>query len=87
MVDDKDVNGVLELLPKDAKYYFTKADSHRAINETTLCELASKHGLAGNAYPSVLEAYNAALSVASHNDFIFVGGSSYVVGDFLKNCV
>ena len=39
MVDDKDVNGVLELLPKDAKYYFTKADSHRAINETTLCEL------------------------------------------------
>ena len=87
MVDDKDVNGVLELLPKDAKYYFTKADSHRAINETTLCELASKHGLAGNAYPSVLEAYNAALNVASHNDFIFVGGSSYVVGDFLKNCV
>ena len=87
MVDDKDVNGVLELLPKDAKYYFTKADSHRAINETTLCELASKHGLTGNAYPSVLEAYNAALSVASHSDFIFVGGSSYVVGDFLKNCV
>ena len=87
MVDDKDVNGVLELLPKNAKYYFTKADSHRAINEIILCELASKHGLSGNAYPSVLEAYNAALSVASHGDFIFVGGSSYVVGDFLKNCV
>jgi dihydrofolate synthase/folylpolyglutamate synthase len=87
MVDDKDVNGVLELLPKDAIFYFTKADSHRAINETTLCELASHHGLAGNAYPSVLEAYNAALSVASHSDFIFIGGSNYVVADFLKKGV
>lgn len=84
MVDDKDVDGVLELLPTDAVYYFTKADSHRAINEETLCEKAAKHGLKGNTYPTVEEAYNAAYVAASSNDLIFIGGSSYVVGDFLK---
>ena len=84
MVDDKDVDGVLELLPTDAVYYFTKADSHRAINEETLCEKAAKHGLKGNTYPTVDEAYKAAYVAASSNDFIFIGGSSYVVGDFLK---
>ena len=87
MVDDKDINGVLDLLPKNAQYYFTKANNHRALSETVLSDLASKHGLVGKTYPSVYEAYNAALSSASHSDFIFVGGSSYVVGDFLKNCL
>ena len=84
MVDDKDINGVLELLPKDARYYFTKADSHRAVNETTLQEMASRHQLQGLAYPTVTDAFQAALTEASADDAIFVGGSSYVVGDFLK---
>ena len=87
MVDDKDINGVLDLLPKNAQYYFTKANNHRALNETVLSDLASKHGLVGKTYPSVFEAYNAAKAVASNNDFIFVGGSSYIVGDFLKSCL
>ena len=87
MVDDKDSNGVLDLLPKNAQYYFTKANNHRALNETVLSDLASKHGLVGKTYPSVFEAYNAAKAVASNNDFIFVGGSSYIVGDFLKSCL
>ena len=87
MVDDKDINGVLDLLPKNAQYYFTKADNHRALNETVLSDLASQHGLVGQTYPSVFEAYNAAKNIASNHDFIFVGGSSYVVGDFLKNCL
>jgi dihydrofolate synthase/folylpolyglutamate synthase len=87
MVDDKDINGVLDLLPKNAQYYFTKANNHRALSETVLSDLASKHGLVGETYPSVYEAYNAAKAIASHSDFIFVGGSSYVVGDFLKNCL
>ena len=43
--------------------------------------------LIGNAYPTVTEAYKAAFRNAAANDFIFVGGSSYVVGDFLKNCI
>ena len=87
MVDDKDINGVFDLLPKNAQYYFTKANNHRALNETVLSDLASKHGLVGKTYPSVFEAYNAAKAVASNNDFIFVGGSSYIVGDFLKSCL
>lgn len=87
MVDDKDVNGVLALLPKNAQYYFTKANNHRALSEIVLCDLASKQGLVGNSYPTVYEAYNAAMGNASPLDFIFVGGSSYVVGDFLKNCL
>ena len=84
MVDDKDINGVLSLLPTDARYYFTKADSHRAVSETTLQELASRHHLTGLAYPTVTDAFQAALTEASADDAIFVGGSSYVVGDFLK---
>ena len=87
MVDDKDVDGVLNLLPKDASYYFTKADSHRAINESVLKEKATQHGLTGTTFPSVYEAYKDAMANAQRNDVVFVGGSSYVVGDFLKSCL
>ena len=87
MVNDKDINSVLELLPKQAIYYFTKADSKRALNEQSVRLLAVNHGLTGNCYPTVDEAFSAAMEQAGHNDFIFVGGSSYVVGDFLKNCI
>jgi dihydrofolate synthase/folylpolyglutamate synthase len=86
MVDDKDIEGVLELLPKQAVYYFTKADSKRAMSEDTIQALAARHGLEGTAYPTVREAYESALKEAAENDFIFVGGSSYVVGDFLRTC-
>ena len=85
MVNDKDINSVLELLPKQAIYYFTKADTKRALNEQSVRLLAVNHGLSGNCYPTVDEAFSAALEEAGDNDFIFVGGSSYVVGDFLKN--
>ena len=87
MVNDKDVDGVLKLLPKDAKYYFTKADSHRALNEMILRAKATKYGIDGTAYQSVSEAYKAASEVVGDDDLIFVGGSTYVVGDFLKKCV
>ena len=84
MVDDKDVRGVLALLPRDAEYYFTQADTHRAIPSVTLADMAKESGLQGTAYPTVKEAYNAALTAATPDDFIFVGGSSYVVADFLS---
>ncbi len=85
MVDDKDVNGVLAMLPQRARYYFTKADTHRAIPEDKLQALAATYGLEGDTYPTVNEAYKSSISQAVKDDFIFVGGSSYVVGDFLKN--
>ena len=87
MVNDKDIDKVLDLLPKHAKFYFTKAQTKRALPETVVQEKAKEHGLVGNAYHSVNEAYKAAFHAASANDFIFVGGSSYVVGDFLKDCI
>jgi dihydrofolate synthase/folylpolyglutamate synthase len=87
MVDDKDINTVLDMLPKSAKYYFTKAETKRALNEAVVLAKAQQHGLTGEAYPTVYEAYKAARHAASERDFIFVGGSSYVVGDFLKKCI
>lgn len=87
MVDDKDIDKVLDLLPKHAKFYFTKAQTKRALNENVVMEKAKEHGIEGNAYRTVNEAYKAAYRSASANDFIFVGGSSYIVGDFLKNCI
>lgn len=86
MVDDKDVEGVMALLPKDATYYFTKADNKRAISENLLKLYALQTGLEGEAYPDVSSAYEAAKKSASESDFMFIGGSSYVVADFLKNC-
>lgn len=86
MVDDKDIDTVMDMLPKNAKYYFTKAETHRAINETVLKEKAETRGLSGNTYPSVAQAYNNAKKNAKNNDFVFIGGSSYVVADLLKNC-
>ena len=60
MVNDKDISGVLKILPKDATYYFTKASVKRALPENELQELAQKAGLKGNAYPTVVEAVQAA---------------------------
>ena len=87
MVDDKDIYGVMALLPKSATYYFTKADSKRAFPETSLKVFAQQFELQGDCYPTVEEAYQAAFSAAGSDDFIFVGGSTYVVADFLKTRV
>lgn len=86
MVDDKDVDTVMKMLPQKAQYYFTKAKSHRAINETILAEKAKTYGLTGNVYPSVVQAYKAANNNANKSDFIFIGGSSYVVADLFSEC-
>jgi len=85
MVDDKDIYGVMSLLPKNATYYFTKASIHRALPEQSVQVFGQQFGLAGEAYPTVKEAYQAALKAAESGDFIFVGGSNYVVADFLKS--
>jgi len=83
MVDDKDINTVMEMLPKDAVYYFTQASTHRAIPVGKVMEYATSHGLRGNGFNNVKDAYHQALQDASIEDFIFVGGSSYVVADLL----
>jgi len=85
MVEDKDVYGVMNLLPKNATYYYTKGSTKRAFPETSLKVFGDQFGLQGECYPGVKEAYQAAISGASSDDFIFVGGSNYIVADFLKS--
>lgn len=88
MVDDKDVVHVLQLLKEKlenrVKYYWTQPSTKRAIPVEKLSELALKLGLHGETYHSVKEAYNAALKNAKKGDFVFAGGSSYVVADLLS---
>lgn len=84
MVDDKDISSVLALLPVDALYYFTQAETHRAIPVERLAAMAAERGLQGESFASVKSAYDAALADAAPQDFVFVGGSSYVVADFLS---
>ena len=85
MVDDKDINTVLQLLPKQAVYYFTQASSHRAIPVHKVQEIAKAHQLEGMTFSNVKDAYQQALSDAHPEDFIFVGGSSYLVADLLTD--
>lgn len=87
MVDDKDIDSVMALLPTNAVYYFTKASTKRAVNEMAIQEKGASHGLLGKAYPSVIDAYRAAITDADKEDFVFVGGSSYIVSDFLEHCL
>ena len=84
MVDDKDVTTVMKMLPNDAIYYWTQATTKRAIKVEKIAELGTSLGLNGNVYPSVNKAFKAAQADAAEDDFIFVGGSSYIVADFLS---
>lgn len=81
---DKDVQHILKLLPPKARLYFTQASVARALPLDTLMEQSLQLGLTALPYPNVAEAYQAARSAAQANDAIFVGGSSFVVADFLS---
>lgn len=81
MVGDKNIDGVLNLLPKDAIYYFTKAAIPRALNELLLAEKAENYGLKGKTFQTVKEALVEAKKNANPNDLIFIGGSTFVVAE------
>ena len=83
MVSDKDIAAVLSMMPKNAEYYFTQAGIKRAMPAEELKEKAVRFGLEGNAYPTVHAAFRTALAESGNDDFIFVGGSCFVVADLL----
>lgn len=83
MVDDKDINSVMYLLPKNAIYYWTQAESKRAIKAEKVAEIAIQHDLRGEIFDNVEVAYTKALQDSNKDDFVFVGGSSYIVADLL----
>ena len=81
VVNDKDLNEVLPLFPTDAIYYFCKPNIPRGLDAAILQEEARKNDLLGDTHPSVADAYNKAKMKATKNDFIFVGGSTFVVAE------
>ncbi|MCF8223020.1 MAG: bifunctional folylpolyglutamate synthase/dihydrofolate synthase [Bacteroidales bacterium] len=83
VVSDKDIAGMLDIMPRNARYYFTKASVPRAMDENKLRSIAAKNLLKGEAYCTVKEAYNAAITNAGKNDLVFIGGSTFIVADFL----
>ena len=83
VVNDKDIYHILALLPKNASYYFTKANIPRALDEKELLISAEKYGLKGKSYVSVSEAFNAARENAEKDDLIFIGGSTFIVAEIL----
>ncbi len=85
MVSDKDVSTVLTLMPKDAIYYFTQASVNRAMPADELARRAKAIGIQGTIHTNVASAYNTALSCASADDIIYIGGSTFVVADMLKS--
>ena len=83
MVNDKDISAVLAMMPSNATYYFTQASIKRAMPADELKTKAEPYGLKGNSYPTVEAALQAAKSDSVASDFIFVGGSCFIVADLL----
>jgi len=83
VVDDKNLETILPLFPKDATYYFCKPNIIRGLDVTILKEKASKFNLIGNEYSSVNKAYKKAKKNASTNDLIYIGGSTFVVAEIV----
>jgi dihydrofolate synthase/folylpolyglutamate synthase len=81
MVNDKDVRNVLQLLPQNAIYYFTRAAIPRSLDADELRIQAQKIGLSGLSYPTVADAVKNAKKNAGVNDLIFIGGSTFIVAE------
>ena len=84
MVNDKDISAVLAMMPTNAIYYFTQASIKRAMPAEELMERALKYGLKGCCHHTVEDALQAAKNESSASDFIFIGGSCFIVADLLS---
>src|SRR5690554_807415 len=82
-VKERDLIDLFENFPKEAKYYFCQAKIPRAMDVEEVQKIAKLQHLNGSAYKSVKEAYKAALSAASADDFIYIGGSNFVVAEVI----
>lgn len=82
-VADKNIDEILPLFPKNARYYFTKPQNLRGLDANFLMEKAQNFGLNGKAYISISDAYKAALNHANKNDLLYIGGSTFIVAEIL----
>ncbi len=83
VVNDKDLTTIIDILPKKATYYFCKPNIPRGMDAQELKQVLNGYGLNGKAYASVNEAYKSALKNASVSDFVFIGGSTFVVAEII----
>ena len=83
VVNDKELDSILPLFPKNAKYYFCSPNVSRALNSSILMEQGMKIGLKGKLYSSVSAAYESALKSSKKADFIYIGGSTFVVAEII----
>lgn len=83
VVNDKDLEDILPLFPKNAQYYFSKPNILRGLDALILQQKAAEFDLNGKVFDSVSEAYSEALRNASDSDFIYVGGSTFVVAEIV----
>jgi len=83
-VNDKDLDHILPLFPKNAQYYFSKAQIPRALDENILQQKAAEYGLKGQSFQNIKQAYQAAKQAAYPDDLIFVGGSTFTVAEVLN---
>ena len=82
-VADKAIDDILGLLPKDASYYLTQASIPRALPVADLLEKFHSHGFEAHPYPTPKAAAAAARDAASNSDVIYIGGSTFIVADYL----
>lgn len=87
MVRDKEIDNILHILPKEAAYYFTKAQIPRALPENELQAKARRYKLNGNCFSNVNTALYAAAVNADKKDMIVVCGSIFLVGELSLNAV
>jgi len=83
-VNDKDIAPVMALLPKNANYIFTRSSSPRSLEASEVAQTASTLGLKGEVIHQVVTAVEYTLNNASSDDLIFLGGSTFVVADYLE---
>lgn len=83
VVNDKDLDSILPLFPKDANYYFCKPNVLRGLDPEILQKKATEFGLCGEVFNSVSEAYESSLNLANKSDFIYIGGSTFVVAEIV----
>ena len=83
VANDKDLAEILPLFPKNAKYYFCKPNIPRGLDAEIVKKKATLYGLVGKTFDSVSIAYREALLNAADSDFIYIGGSTFVVAEVL----
>ena len=84
-VNDKDVSGILSMMPRDAMYYFTQASVRRAMPAAELAGYAGREGISGRCFDDVASAVEAAVGDAADGSTVFVGGSTFIVADFIAS--